>query len=47
MMDQLSPQLLEAFIVLKRDEIARYIHAHPNHTRDVTKWEIDEYLRDF
>jgi glutamine synthetase len=47
LMDQLSPQLVEAFVVLKRDEIARYIEAHPNHTRDVTKWEIDEYLRDF
>ena len=47
MMEQLSPQLVEAFIVLKRNEIERYIAAHPNHTRDVTKWELDEYLRDF
>ncbi len=48
MMGQLSPQLVEAFVVLKRDEIERYKVEVPNHeTRDVTKWEIDEYLRDF
>jgi glutamine synthetase len=47
LVDQMSPQLVEAFVVLKRDEIERYIAAHPNHTRDVTKWELDEYLRDF
>lgn len=48
MMEQLSPQLVEAFVVLKRDEIERYKADVPNHeTREVTKWEIDEYLRDF
>jgi hypothetical protein len=46
-MDQMSPQLVEAFVVLKRDEIERYIAEVPEHTRDVTKWEHDEYILDF
>jgi glutamine synthetase len=48
MTEQLSPQLVEAFVVLKRDEIERYKAEVSNHeTREVTKWELDEYLRDF
>lgn len=43
--NQLSPQLVETFLTLKRDEIQRYIQevADPT-TRDVTQWEQDEYL---
>ena len=42
---QLSPQLVETFLVLKREEIERYNKdvADPS-TRDVTQWEQDEYL---
>jgi glutamine synthetase len=47
LMDQMSPQLVEAFVVLKRDEIERYMAEVPEHTRDVTKWEHDEYILDF
>jgi glutamine synthetase len=48
LMDQLSPQLVEAFVVMKRDEIERYKAEVPNHeTREVTKWEHDEYILDF
>jgi glutamine synthetase len=41
---QLSEELINVFLVMKRDEIARYEAAVPNHTRDVTQWEIDEYF---
>ena len=48
LMDQMSPQLVEAFVVLKRDEIDRYKAEVADHeTRDVTKWEHDEYILDF
>lgn len=42
---QLSPQLVETFLVMKREEIERYKAdvADPE-TREVTKWEQDEYL---
>ncbi|MEY3696829.1 MAG: Glutamine synthetase, partial [Actinomycetota bacterium] len=43
--DQLSAQIVETFLVLKRDEIERYRAEVENPTtRDVTKWEQDEYL---
>jgi glutamine synthetase len=46
--EQLSSQLVEAFLVLKRDEIERYSAevADPA-TRDVTQWEHDEYILDY
>jgi glutamine synthetase len=46
--DQLSKQLVETFLVMKRDEIERYTAevADPS-TREVTQWEIDEYLLDY
>lgn len=48
LMEQMSPQLVEAFVVLKRDEIDRYKAEVSDHeTRDVTKWEHDEYILDF
>jgi glutamine synthetase len=45
MKKRLSPQLVETFLVLKRDEIERYNKevVDPS-TRDVTQWEQDEYL---
>jgi glutamine synthetase len=45
MKSQLSPQLVETFLVMKREEIERYKAdvADPT-TREVTKWEQDEYL---
>lgn len=46
--DILGREFVEAFETLKRDEIARYEAAVPDPaTRDVTQWELDEYLEDF
>ena len=46
--DQLSPQLVEAFLVLKREEIERYENeVQDPSTREVTRWEQDEYLLHF
>ena len=46
--DQMSKELVEVFLVMKRDEIARYEAAVKDHsTRDVTQWEIDEYFADY
>lgn len=48
MHDQLSQELVEVFLVMKRDEIARYEAAVDDPTtRDVTQWEIDEYFADY
>jgi len=45
LMEQMSPQLVEAFVVLKRDEIERYKAEVSNpDTREVTQWEHDEYM---
>jgi glutamine synthetase len=42
---QLSQELINVFMVLKRDEIARYEAAVPDpSTREVTDWEIREYV---
>lgn len=42
---QLSPQLVETFLVLKREEIERYQNSvSDSSTREVTQWEQDEYL---
>lgn len=44
----LSPLLIEAFVVLKRDEITRYEAAVANHSNEVvTDWEQKEYLAHF
>ena len=46
--DQMSKELVEVFLVMKRDEIARYEAAVKDpSTRDVTQWEIDEYFADY
>ena len=46
--DILGKEFVDAFETLKRDEIARYEAAVPDPaTREVTQWEIDEYLQDF
>lgn len=46
--EQLSSQLVEAFLVLKRDEIQRYnAEVSDPTTRDVTTWEHDEYILDY
>jgi glutamine synthetase len=46
--NHLSTQLVNVFLVMKRDEILRYeaAEADPS-TREVTQWEIQEYLEDF
>jgi glutamine synthetase len=41
---QMSQELINVFLVMKRDEIARYEAAVREPTRDVTQWEIDEYF---
>lgn len=46
--EQMSKELVEVFLVMKRDEIARYEAAVKDpSTRDVTQWEIDEYFADY
>jgi glutamine synthetase len=46
--DQMSKELVEVFLVMKRDEVARYEAAVEDpSTRDVTQWEIDEYFADY
>jgi len=46
--DQMSKELVEVFLVMKRDEIRRYEAAVKDpSTRDVTQWEIDEYFADY
>jgi glutamine synthetase len=40
----MSQELINVFLVMKRDEIARYEAAVPEPTREVTQWEIDEYF---
>jgi glutamine synthetase len=46
--EQMSKELIEVFLVMKRDEIRRYNESVPDpSTRDVTQWEIDEYFADY
>jgi glutamine synthetase len=46
--EQMSKELVEVFLVMKRDEVARYEAAVKDpSTRDVTQWEIDEYFADY
>ncbi len=48
LMDIIGAPFVAAFETLKRDEIARYEEAVEDpSTRDVTDWEIDEYLEDY
>ena len=43
----LSTKFIDVFTALKRDEVARYeAEADDPSTRDVTQWELDEYIRD-
>lgn len=47
-MKYMAKELVAVHLVMKRDEIERYIAevADPS-TRDVTQWEIDEYFADY
>jgi len=46
--EHLAKQMVDVFLVLKRDEIARYeAEVEDPSTRDVTQWEIDEYFADY
>ena len=48
MREHMSKGLIGIFLVMKRDEIARYNAAVPDPaTREVTQWEIQEYLEDY
>ena len=42
--DQMSQELINVFLVMKRDEIARYEEEVKTPTRDVTAWEVAEYF---
>jgi len=45
MRDALGAPLVDVFVLLKRDEVARYEdEVDDPDTRDVTQWELDEYL---
>jgi len=44
----LGAAIVDVFSMLKRDEVARYEHATDDPgTRDVTPWELQEYLEDY
>ena len=46
--DLLGKEFVDAFETLKRDEIARYEAAVPDPlTREVTQWELNEYIQDY
>jgi glutamine synthetase len=46
--EQMSKELIEVFLVMKRDEVSRYEAAVKDpSTREVTQWEIDEYFADY
>ena len=46
--DALAVEMVNVFTVLKRDEVERYEAAVPDpSTREVTQWEIEEYLEDY
>jgi glutamine synthetase len=46
--EHLSSELIEVFLVMKRDEIDRYNkEVGPLHGRTVTQWELDEYMEEF
>ncbi len=42
--EHMSAEMINVFLVMKRDEIARYEAAVPNPTTEITQWEIDEYF---
>lgn len=46
--EMLGAPVVDVFTVLKRDEVLRYEAATTDPTtRDVTQWELDEYLEDY
>jgi glutamine synthetase len=46
--EALGAPLIDVFSVLKRDEVTRYeAEVKDSDTRDVTQWELDEYLEDY
>ncbi len=48
MTETLGAPLVDTFVVLKRDEVERYeAEVDDPTTREVTAWEVDEYLADY
>lgn len=46
--DYLGETFIETFVTLKRDEVARYTEAIGGEdTREVTRWELEEYIEDY
>ncbi len=43
----LGAPLVDVFTLMKRDEVQRYEEAEDPASRDVTRWELDEYLADY
>jgi len=44
----LTDDFIDVFTVLKRDEVERYeAEVEDPTTRDVTRWELDEYIEDY
>jgi glutamine synthetase len=44
----LGAPIVDVFMLMKRDEVERYRAATVDHTtRDVTRWELDEYISDY
>ncbi len=46
--DLLTGDFIDVFITMKRDEVARYEESVEDPaTRDVTRWELEEYIEDY
>ena len=46
--DLLTGDFIDVFMTMKRDEVERYeAEVDDPSTRDVTQWELDEYLEDY
>jgi glutamine synthetase len=44
----LTDDFIDVFTVMKRDEVERYeAEVEDPTTRDVTRWELDEYIEDY
>jgi glutamine synthetase len=44
----LTDDFIDVFTALKRDEVERYeAEVDDPSTRDVTQWELDEYIEDY
>jgi glutamine synthetase len=46
--DLLTGDFIDVFVTMKRDEVARYeASVDDPDTREVTRWELEEYIEDY